>query len=460
MCGIAGYYLRKPIKGLNHDKLIDKLLDGIDWRGGEATGMALFGPDGLLDHQRAGADARVFTMHRREAPRDTRIALLHTRLATQGHPAFVENNHPVVNQGVFVIHNGHVSNDRELWKKVGAEKRQADVDSEIIPAIIAQHGWESAVKALEEIEGSMALAAVHQDYPDELILAKGEQSPLIYAYTDTIIVWASTEIALMNAWAAAIGTPPKATRLKQLKLGDFLRVKDGEIEKGTFEVAFDYYSTWKKYNTTGKSAGAAAASCDSHFNVSYYRGGKKVTKSVGVKTVDDWLKERADEDLHKANAAELTEEINKARARTEEIMAMPEGWWDDEDLMTEFNGLWDRIRVLRDMLEDSAWEEFESRYHWHDRLEDEEETEIELQCPGCYNIFSMGEMQELVDGGQLYCWDCCDEWEHPSVTGHKHPTGNATADKHIAAGELQWKTIAPGTEIMVRVNPETGEEIE
>lgn len=432
MCGIAGYYLRKPIKGLNHDRLIDRLLDGIDWRGGEATGMALFGPDGLLDHQRAGADAKVFNMHRRMAHRDTRIALLHTRLATQGHPAFVENNHPVVNQGVFVTHNGHVSNDRELWYEVGTEKRRADVDSEIIPAIIAQHGWEDAAKALEKIEGSMAIAAVHQDYPDELILAKGEQSPLIYAYTDTILVWASTEIALMNAWGHAIGTPPKARRLRQLKLGDFLRVKDGEIEMGKFEVAFDWTYGYRKYNTTG-------ASSDGTTNVTIYSsGGTKETKAVSTKTVDDWLREKHEEQWEKANLKEIADEIDQTRARTDEILGMEQGWWDKPELLREFNECWDRIRALRDLYEERAWEAIGT---------DEDEHGTLVQCASCYEATPLEDMNGTTE---LYCDDC--------YYYHLQHNGSACNLPDPSAGELQWKTIAPGTEIMVRVNAD-GEEI-
>lgn len=446
MCGIAGFYVRKPIKGLDTGKLVDTLLDAIDWRGGEATGMALFDTEGLILHQRPGCDAKTFTAHRKWVPTYTRIALLHTRLATQGHPAFVENNHPVVNQNVYVVHNGHISNDREIWQEIGYEKKDADVDSEAIPAWIAQNGWEGATKALEKFEGSMAIAAVHADHPGELLLAKGEQSPLVYFYTDNILIWASTEIALLKAWGACIGTPPKPTRLKQLKLGDWLMVKDGEITTGKFEVAMDWTRGWMRYNTTGKGT-SSDGFCDAGYTATtYYSDGRKSKKKVGSKTVDEWLKERHDEELEKANTAELTEEVNTARARTEEIMKMPEGWWNDEAILAEFNGLWDRIRVLRELIEDRAWDEF------NERERDEEELGVEIQCPGCYNVFPLDEMDELDTDqtGALYCYDCRDEWNHPTITKPALP--------EPTAGELQWKTIAPGTEIMVLVKD--GEEVE
>lgn len=447
MCGIAGFYVRKPIKGLDTGKLVDTLVDMIDWRGGEATGMALFDKDGLILHQRPGCDAKTFSQHRKWVPTYTRTALLHTRLATQGHPAFIENNHPVVNGGVFVTHNGHISNDREIWYEIGMEKREAEVDSEAIPAWIAQNGWENATKALEKFEGSMAIAAVSADHPDELLLAKGEQSPLVYYYNDSILIWASTEIALLKAWGTCIGTPPKGTRLRQMKMGDWLMVKDGEITTGKFEVAIDPWRGWAKYNTTGASSDGFCDAGTGYEVTTYYKGGKKRTKKVASKTVDEWLKERHDEELEKANVAELTEEVNTARARTEEIMKMPEGWWKDEEILAEFNGLWDRIRVLRSMIEDRAWEEFDNRA-------DEDEEGVEIQCPGCYNLFPIEEMQELDtdETGALYCWDCADEWNHPTVT-------NAAALPDPRQGELQWKTIAPGTEIMVLVN-DAGDEID
>lgn len=441
MCGIAGFYVRKPIQGLRADKLVSTLLDEIDWRGGEATGMALFGDDGLLQHQRAGCDAKTFNLYREWVPTHTRMALLHTRLATQGHPAFVENNHPVESQGVYVVHNGHISNDGDIWAEIGHAKRQANVDSEAIPAWIAQNGWENAIKSLEKFEGSMAIAAAHAEFPGELLLAKGEQSPLFYAYTDHILVWASTEPALLKAWGGCIGTPPKSARVRQLKLGDWLLLKDGEISQGKFTVAMDWTREWAKYNTTGKgvsSDGWTVTTFDS-------KGKKSKTTVSNAKTVDEWLAERNAEELEKANVNELQEEFNTARARTEEIMKMPEGWWRNEEILNEFNDLWDRIRVLRELMENAAWAAFESG-----QVDDEEEG-TEIQCPGCYNNFPIGEMQELPHSAgtdALYCWDCYDEWEFPTIT-RQTPT----------VGELVWKTIAPGTEVMVQVD-ENGEEIE
>jgi hypothetical protein len=260
---------------------------------------------------------------------------------------------------------------------------------------------------------------------------------VVYWYTDNILVWASTELCLLKAWGDCIGTPPKGSRLKALKLGEWLKVKDGKIETGTFDVAWDYNYTYRNYNTTG-------ASSDGGVTVTTYKAdGTKSTKKVGSKTVDEWLKEKWEERWDQANLKELTEEIDSCRARTDEILKMDQGWWEDAKLLNEFNGLWDRIRALKDLYEDKVWEEINEAGERGEAPHEE--------CTICGIFDNVADMVED-SAGELHCGDCWD-FHVEDLATHNDLTLNATT------GELQWKTIAPGTEVMVRVNPETGEEL-
>src|SRR5580765_5394737 len=96
MCGIAGAFLRDP-EGIevNLDAMLSTLVDAIDHRGGDATGFIALGSEGVVEWQRAACDAEDFNKNRRPVPEGTRTILAHTRYATQGLPAFIENNHPL-----------------------------------------------------------------------------------------------------------------------------------------------------------------------------------------------------------------------------------------------------------------------------------------------------------------------------------------------------------------------------
>ena len=241
MCGIAGFHIRKVGRtAFDPTRLAEELLLSVDHRGGDATGYAAFGADGSMQMQKAACKASTFLTGMRKLPEDTQTVILHTRWATQGKAAFPENNHPVQHGSTYVVHNGHISNDFELFAKLGVE-RMGYVDSEIIPAMISAEGWEDAGTALEALDGAYAIAAVSAKHPGELILAKGDISPLIYVVTENLIVWASEMGALTKAWRHALGTPPVSRKIKHLSSGQLLRVaKDGKIEWESFRAIEQY----------------------------------------------------------------------------------------------------------------------------------------------------------------------------------------------------------------------------
>src|SRR5436190_5026134 len=245
MCGIAGFHIRRIGRtAFDPTRLAAELLLSIDHRGGDATGYAAFTADGEMQMQKAACRAEAFLTGMRLLPDDTQTVLLHTRWATQGKAAFPENNHPVVSGSTYVVHNGHISNDHELFEELGVQ-RMGFVDSEIIPAMIVGKGWENAGAALEPLDGQYAIAAVSGRHPGELILAKGDTSPLIYVVTDNLIVWASEFGSLLKAWRLALGTPPDSKKLRHLSSGQLVRVaKDGKVEFESFKALQQYSWSW------------------------------------------------------------------------------------------------------------------------------------------------------------------------------------------------------------------------
>jgi len=234
MCGIAGVYLRDASFEVALDPMLDTLLDEIEHRGGDATGFVSFGDEGVTEWQKAACGAKDFCKYRRPVPKGTRTILAHTRWATQGLPAFVENNHPLKRGSFYVIHNGHVSNDSQLFE-LANRQRFGQVDSEALPARFASFGkLAAAPKVMSEVVGAAAIAVVDEAHPDELVLAKGFSSPLFVLQTKKIVIWGSTPATVKAAYEGHVGRLPRKAKINPLKEGTVLHFVDGKLKKRSF----------------------------------------------------------------------------------------------------------------------------------------------------------------------------------------------------------------------------------
>jgi hypothetical protein len=222
-------------------------LKELDHRGKDACGYLAVTDGGQFKMQKAACRAKEFNENRRAIPGDTRMALVHTRFATQGHQGFVENNHPVYHSGVYCVHNGHISNDYDLFDKYDLE-REAQVDSEVIPAMVGHSGWDEAEKGFGKLEGHYAVAMIHEDKPNEIIIARGSNSPLFVLQTSQVLVWASTKYAIQQAWKAVFGSPPADKRFREITQGTMIRVIDGVVTESPFE--YQTYSSSERYSGT------------------------------------------------------------------------------------------------------------------------------------------------------------------------------------------------------------------
>lgn len=207
MCGIAGIHRRGDKAVSNLGLLADGLLLGIAHRGSDATGYLAMSDDGSVRTQKQTVPCTTFVLERQRFSSKARTVLLHTRFATRGRADDPNNAHPVRAGGAAAIHNGTIYNDRELFAQHGM-KRTADVDSIVIPALVARLGWANANAALSQLEGGAATAVVHEDFPTEVILARTNSYPMHVYVTDTLVVWASERQAIERAWRFAYGRRP------------------------------------------------------------------------------------------------------------------------------------------------------------------------------------------------------------------------------------------------------------
>lgn len=204
MCGIAGVrrFGKTPITG---EELI-LLLCSIEHRGQHATGVALENPDGIRVFK-AATPAWLFTKSKAfeefleaNLTEETTTALLHTRFATTGNPENNENNHPIWDSETAIIHNGMITNHHHLFS-AGNYKRSCETDSDIIRAMVSEHGMtEKGVRELNKMAGSAAIACISTKYPGKLLLARSG-SPLTFGFTGNgdKLYWASEAHAINKA---------------------------------------------------------------------------------------------------------------------------------------------------------------------------------------------------------------------------------------------------------------------
>lgn len=259
MCGIMGIHFKKPKdKGIGQERLeafVNAMLLSIESRGKDATGLLTVDNHGVPTLIKADVAASTFVNWRDPIPKKVRTILGHTRLATQGVPTNLDNNHPVQFGSCFAIHNGHISNDTELFQTHSLD-RQAEVDSEIIPALFNKYGLDNPRDVLEELEGGYAIAAVDPDrFPGMTVLAKGWSSPLKVLETKYAWVWASTDEAILKACEAVLGFKPSASKIEDYTVGDMLVIQGDKAEKKDFWPK-SYSSSRTTYVTTNYGSGS------------------------------------------------------------------------------------------------------------------------------------------------------------------------------------------------------------
>lgn len=127
MCGIFG--IVQAAADLKAD--IKVLAYHAEQRGRDSSGLVV-ARDNAYDVQRA--DYKIRRLMREVEMGNSAMVMGHSRLITSG----LQDNQPIVRDGVIVIHNGVLVNHDEIWPRL-SKKRELQVDSEVIAAIAAEH---------------------------------------------------------------------------------------------------------------------------------------------------------------------------------------------------------------------------------------------------------------------------------------------------------------------------------
>ena len=181
MCGISGI-----VSNENVSERLLRSIQNLEYRGYDSCGMALLNARAATVRKNIGhvanvAEKELFTTMRGH------VGIAHTRWATHGgvtranaHP------HPSCDGRLAVVHNGIISNYRELRAKLKKKKHGfvSETDSEVIAHLVEDNlnGGKSLedafLAALSELEGSYAVALVSVEEPKRIFCGKFE-SPLI-----------------------------------------------------------------------------------------------------------------------------------------------------------------------------------------------------------------------------------------------------------------------------------------
>jgi glucosamine 6-phosphate synthetase-like amidotransferase/phosphosugar isomerase protein len=241
MCGIMGYYAfssKRPDK-----EKISTMFSLLETRGHDAAGFAFIREGNLIVNKapiRSSVLVQSKDWQELELPR---IMILHTRMKTQGSEKNPSNNHPIYNkEGVCIVHNGIIHNDHEIFGK--NQKRDGEVDSEAILAVISSRGKGDKIKKVfDRIDGSFAVAVIDKNNPEQLILIKKDNPLELYYNSEDDILYFCSERQIMQE---ALGIQSESKRGFNLGENQF-HYYDMENNHGLV-LNSEGVDSYKKYN--------------------------------------------------------------------------------------------------------------------------------------------------------------------------------------------------------------------
>jgi glutamine---fructose-6-phosphate transaminase (isomerizing) len=244
MCGIFGVLLREQAAMAlpATTRLLRSLYMLSESRGKESAGLHLYLPAAgrawtLKGARRASElmrskqyaeiiDGPLRASFGPEAPKDAVALLAHSRLVTNGTAELSANNQPVRWGPVTMIHNGICVNVDELWQANSHLRRQAEVDTEVMAAIVADEMKASAdpilatTKVFSRIRGAASIAWTH-DRTTSVTLATNTGD--LY-YVDLLdhgtLVFASERYILENAILEGVPRNGAAPQVEWLSPGE------------------------------------------------------------------------------------------------------------------------------------------------------------------------------------------------------------------------------------------------
>lgn len=212
MCGIMG------VVGSQHAwPVIVAGLKRLEYRGYDSAGIATWFDNAVHLARAVGPLHRLETRFPEGLGGMTGVG--HTRWATHG-VVSLENCHPHQDrqQTLAIAHNGIIDNAEYLRAQLGLDGFRSQTDTEVLAELIASvytgDLLQAVRQAMNQIQGTAAVVVVHQDHPDQLVVARlgspvvvglGEQVSFVASdaqalspLTERIIVLQDSDVALLT----------------------------------------------------------------------------------------------------------------------------------------------------------------------------------------------------------------------------------------------------------------------
>ncbi len=206
MCGIFGY-IKNQENNISDKTILKNLVLLSESRGKESSGIALINNNKIVVYKipERGSALIKNSAYKNIVNNELKAPFAvigHARLVTNGLMEDNINNQPVIKDGMVGIHNGIIVNDSNIWNKFPDLKKESDIDTEVLLALIRlrEKSGLSLVEAIKsafgEIEGTASIALLFNDYP-YLLLATNNGSLYFFEYENTLI-FASEEYILKS----------------------------------------------------------------------------------------------------------------------------------------------------------------------------------------------------------------------------------------------------------------------
>jgi glucosamine--fructose-6-phosphate aminotransferase (isomerizing) len=221
MCGIVGAVSERDVQGI--------LLEGLrrlEYRGYDSAGMAVIGVDHSVQRAREVGKVAALAEAMEANPLAGHLGIAHTRWATHGEPSQI-NAHPHMSgDRLAIVHNGIIENYQELREELRADGFEftSQTDTEVVAHLIEKHYrtlgnlHDSVRSAIARLRGAYALAVVHADEPEHLVVCR-EGSPLVIGVGIGENFIASDQLALL----------PVTDRFMFLEEGDIADIRKDAI---------------------------------------------------------------------------------------------------------------------------------------------------------------------------------------------------------------------------------------
>ena len=248
MCGIFGMIAPKAI----NKKDLKLLVRHAQQRGKDSSGLIFLKNN---QYQICRADYNIDKLLNKIRPYYSSIVLGHSRLITNG----LSDNQPVIRDDVFVLHNGIIVNDDEVWKSLSVE-RKYKIDSEVIAAITLEHLknglsiTDLAEAITKKCKGVVSCAVLIQNIGKVVLISNN--GSLYVGSKANVTYFASENYALTEIGCESISQVQKSYKIIDVPVPNNLKwnLSDFKVRTENLIPEFNFNSTqqslleYKKHN--------------------------------------------------------------------------------------------------------------------------------------------------------------------------------------------------------------------